>query len=70
MLAETFEGQGHQLVQPISILFLDVNMPVLNGLETTTILKERIAKANGGQTLESYMSKEEGKTEIEHFIYF
>ena len=58
---ETFDGQDHQLVQPVSVLLLDINMPVLNGLDTTTLLKQKIAEANEGQSLESYLRKERGK---------
>ena len=33
-------------LQPVSLLMLDINMPILNGLETLKIVKEKFAKIN------------------------
>lgn len=32
--------------QPISLLLLDINMPVLNGLQTLPLVKKRFAELN------------------------
>ena len=33
-------------LQPVSLLMLDINMPILNGLETLKIVKEKFEKIN------------------------
>lgn len=33
---------GKEYVQPISLLLLDINMPIVDGLKTTKLLQEKI----------------------------
>ena len=37
---------GKECVQPISLLLLDINMPIVDGLKTTKLLQEKIDKFN------------------------
>ena len=44
--SEADEADQPQIVQPVSILFLDINMPVLDGLETARLIKQRVEDFN------------------------
>ena len=35
-----------ECVQPVSLLLLDINMPIVDGLKTTKLLQEKIDKFN------------------------
>ena len=35
-------SSGKECVQPISLLLLDINMPIVDGLKTTKLLQEKI----------------------------
>ena len=40
---DEFEGKA---IQPVALLFLDINMPILNGLKTVKLVKERYKTLN------------------------
>ena len=41
---------GKECVQPISLLLLDINMPIVDGLKTTKLLQEKIDSFNDQAT--------------------
>ena len=36
------DTQDLSVVQPVSLLFLDINMPVLSGIEALVIVKQKV----------------------------
>ena len=45
-LGELNDSQTKQTHQPVTVIFLDINMPVIDGLETAKLLKEKVDTFN------------------------
>ena len=47
----SFDSTDKSLLhQPVALLILDINMPIYNGLETSTLLKKKFKKYNINQS--------------------
>ena len=43
------QGIGAAPLQPVSLLLLDINMPIINGLETLKLVKDKFKRHNTRQ---------------------